>query len=377
MGIKVGNRRGFTLVELLVVIAIIGVMVGLLLPAVQAAREAARRMQCTNHLKQFGLALHNYESTYKALPPRKGGSRGGGNTARFDGNYFRKSGFIPLLGFLEQGAMADMVAVGGTLPNGHVIPPAGPAGWYGNVNWLPWKTQLSVVLCPSDTNPGIPINGTRAHNSYAFCLGDSIGGTGASGAANNFNNNNYPARGLFASAENPRKLRDMIDGLSNTIAMSERAWGGGNFGITQANGQPWKGVTVASVPSVLTNPATCLATVSGRFILQGTFKNRFGSMWSDGQMERVGFNTILAPNAVSCVTNDNNNADSPGGVITASSNHPGGVNAVFADGSVNFVSESIDTGNTTLPPVSSGMSPYGIWGAMGSMAGGEVAQQQN
>lgn len=366
MFVGVGKRRAFTLVELLVVIAIIGVMVGLLLPAVQAAREAARRMQCTNHLKQFGLALHNYESTYSALPPRKGGSGGGtNNPARFDGNYYRKSAFIPLLGFLEQQAMAEMVTTGATLPNGHVIPPAGPAGWYGNANWMPWRNQISVVLCPSDTNPGRPADGNRAYNSYAFSIGDSVGGSP------NWNDNDYRARGLFASYMNPRRFRDITDGLSNTVAMSERAWGGADRGLTTASGQRIKGITVVE-PLVTTNPAACLATVSGQTILQGQFKSRFGACWSDGQMERVGFNTVLAPNAVSCVNNSNVDADASGGVLNASSMHPGGVNVLLADGSVTFVTDSIDTGDTTRPPVTAGRSPYGIWGAMGSIGGGEA-----
>jgi len=112
------NRRfknqAFTLVELLVVIAIIGILIALLLPAVQAAREAARRSQCTNNLKQFGLANHNYHDTYKALPARRGGTSSYPNpgSSRSHANFDRLSPFIPLLPFYEQGAMYDQIKAG-------------------------------------------------------------------------------------------------------------------------------------------------------------------------------------------------------------------------------------------------------------------------
>src|SRR5690606_35651696 len=124
-------RSGFTLVELLVVIAIIGVLVALLLPAVQQAREAARRMQCSNNLKQMGLALHNYHDTYGSFPPRATGTTHGPNGDSH--NNGRLNGLIPLLPFLEQGAMYDRIATGdGTRA------PFGPATWIG---WEPWNTS--------------------------------------------------------------------------------------------------------------------------------------------------------------------------------------------------------------------------------------------
>ena len=118
MALRSTKRTGFTLVELLVVIAIIGVLVALLLPAVQAAREAARRMKCTNHLKQFGVALHNYADTFKVFPNRRGGF--GGVQAN------RISPFVQLLPFLEQNAMHDQIQAGD--PANRHFPPAALAG---------------------------------------------------------------------------------------------------------------------------------------------------------------------------------------------------------------------------------------------------------
>jgi prepilin-type N-terminal cleavage/methylation domain-containing protein len=364
---------GFTLVELLVVIAIIGILVGLLLPAVQAAREAARRMQCSNNLKQFGIALHNYHDTLKRFPPRRGGSAGGGNTARFDGNYDRKSAFVFLLPYIEQTAMANQIEAGGVVDtNGNVIWPGGPAGWYGNANWRPWATQLSVVLCPSDRTPTTPAN--IARNSYAFCMGDTL--TPAS--TNSHNNTNYNQRGIFGGSRQVRGIKDLTDGTSNTIAMSERVWSG-NMGLTTLTtlGQDVRAVTAID-PNTGTSPISCLALATGQFVGVGVqFKGRFGATWTDGQAERVGFTTILGPNKISCVVDGNVNADSVSGVLNASSYHTGGVQCVLADGSVRFISDNIDTGNTAAAPVVMGPSPYGVWGALGSTSGGEIAQLDN
>jgi type II secretory pathway pseudopilin PulG len=353
-------------VELLVVIAIIGVLVALLLPAVQAAREAARRMQCSNNLKQFGLALHNYHDTYKAFPPRRGGSAGGGNTARFDGNYDRKSAFIFLLAFIEQQPMADQVASGNVVDtNGNRIWPGGPAGWYGNANWAPWRTQINSVICPSDKPV---LGGNNAKNSYAFCIGDSPGEIAANN--NRFNVAASTNRGMFTGSQRCRRMGDISDGTSNTIGMSERVWSG-NFGIRAAAGEDVRTATATGVATVITNPGTCMAQATGKRFVGVSIKARFGAIWSDGQAERVGFNTILPPNAPSCVSDSDVNADSQGGVLNAASYHPGGVSTVMMDGSVRFVSETVNCGNIAAPYVVAGPSPYGVWGALGSIEGGE------
>ena len=366
------RRRGFTLVELLVVIAIIGVLVALLLPAVQAAREAARRSQCSNNLKQFGLAMHNYHDTYQVFPPRRGGTAGGGNTARFDGNYDRKSAFIFLLPYLEQAPMADQIRAGNvTDSNGNVIWPDGPAGWYNNANWIPWRTQLKVIVCPSDK----PILNAsqQAKHSYAFSIGDSPGHTDTSGAnaPRRWNIAGSITRGVFNGSQRCKGFKDVTDGSSNTIAMSERCYGG-NVGIHAANGEDVRTGTAVNVTSTLTNPGSCLAQATGKRFISVQIKQRFGFLWADGQAERVGFTTILPPNAPSCVADGNVNADSQGGVLNASSYHPNGVMGLFTDGSVRFITETINCGDTSLPPVVAGPSPYGVWGAMGSIDGGEA-----
>jgi prepilin-type processing-associated H-X9-DG protein len=210
-------------------------------------------------------------------------------------------------------------------------------------------------------NPGQ--QGNTAGNSYAFSIGDSMG--------TNWNSDNFNSRGPFGSSGLVRRFRDVTDGLSNTVAMSERPWPMGNYGIRTSAGEKFLGLTVVQ-PTVMTSPVTCLANAVGIQVLPGAqIKARFGSLWTDAQVERVGFNTVLAPNSVSCTNDANVNADSTGGAMNAGSYHPGGVNVVLMDGSVRFITSSINTGNTALPPVAGGPSPYGIWGALGSINGGE------
>ena len=125
-----------------------------------------------------------------------------------------------------------------------------------------------------------------------------------------------------------------------------------------------------------TNPGLCLTRSTGAFYNAGvTVKGTFGTLWTDGQAERVGFNTVLGPNAPSCTTDTNSCcADAVDLVLTATSLHTGGVNTSRADGSVQFISQSIDTGNINpgIVQPTSGPSLYGVWGAFGSKSGGEV-----
>lgn len=367
------SYRGFTLVELLVVIAIIGILVGLLLPAVQAAREAARRMQCSNSLKQLGLAVHNYESVYKAVVFRRGGSVGANDAARRSGNFNRLSGFVPLLPYIEQTALANRIAAGETDAVG-VIPPGGPAGWYPGTGpaYYPWTVSVPTYQCASD-NP-IP-RANHGTNSYAFCLGDSVGNVSSGAGGTRFNDNNFTPRTSFSSYSIKKTFGTLVDGTSNTIAFSERVWAAQTTFTATANSHPVRKYQALNVTTAVSNPSSCLTTAVGAFYAPGrTGKAMFGSLWTDGQAERIAFNTVLGPNKPSCSVDGNTNADSPGGILSASSNHTGGVNVSFFDGSVRFMSDSVDTGNTAVGPVLSGSSPYGVWGALGSADGGEVSQ---
>jgi prepilin-type processing-associated H-X9-DG protein len=339
---------------LLVVIAIIGILIALLLPAVQAAREAARRSQCVNNLKQLGLGLQNYHDVNRSFPFGKGGT--GGNGGTIGGNALRVSGFIPLLPYIEQVALYDQIKSGG---NG--APPLGPVGWSG---WANWNVQVPGLLCPSDVRPS-PAAGAVGENNYAFSHGDSINN-------NCFNTDPLNSRGMFCS-NNTVTMAMVTDGTSNTIAMCERIRS--NFGNGSQVGPDVRTGTAVGIANLNTSPGVCLATTNGPYFNSSvTVHGYFGSLWTDGETERCGFTTVLGPNSPSClIPTSNCCADAPGGVYSPSSYHPGGVNGVMVDGSVRFIADAINTGNLSYPEVSSGPSPYGVWGAMGSKNGGEGA----
>lgn len=337
---NVRSQRGFTLIELLVVIAIIAVLIALLLPAVQQAREAARRTQCKNNLKQLGLALHNYHDTMGTFPPRK--------TGRIT-NSQRISGYYGLLPFLEQGALFDAIKSGDSTQ-----PPEGPQPW---VSWSVWNVTQPWALCPSDGGDGT----TERNVNYMFSLGDTIDNT----------RDSTNLRGLFSNVRGAR-IGDISDGTTNTIAISERLRGS----LNPVSGDQVlikKGIAL-SVGGLLTNPGACLATMgsNSRYVASVQVKVKSGSRIWDGQPEWVGFNTILGPNKASCSDTADASGDNRNTLISPSSNHTGGVNALMADGSVRFISDSISTGDLSQAPRTSGQSPYGVWGALGSKNGGEV-----
>ncbi len=363
---------GFTLVELLVVIAIIGVMVGLLLPAVQSAREAARRMSCSNNLKQIGLALHNYHDTYGRLPFREGGTSGsadGGSIGTtLQSNQNRASGFTMLLPFIEQTALWEQISQP-LVHNGVTYPPFGDTPSDASV-YPPWATDIATYLCPSSPATKLVAVGNYGLCHYAFSGGDSsmfITWRSPSTATNA----RTRVRGPVGYRANNNKFRDILDGLSNTIAIGESTTSlGGRLvlgGVARNQGM-----------EVIDSPITCRLRVDPLEPRQyaasvATVSVSRGQRWASGSVAYVVVNTILPPNSPACTFESEFRSV---GQYPMTSRHPGGVHALLCDGSVRFVTESIDTGDLSAPSPdvtgNGGKSPYGVWGALGSKNGSEV-----
>jgi prepilin-type N-terminal cleavage/methylation domain-containing protein/prepilin-type processing-associated H-X9-DG protein len=315
------SQAGFTLIELLVVIAIIAILIGLLLPAVQKVREAAARIRCQNNMKQWGLALHNYHDVNSKLP------------------YFtqvtpNRQNWMPfVMPYLEQ---ANLVAAYNL--NTH---------WYNAPNLAVTQIPLPINYCPSD-RPGAMWTDqsgyVSARGNYLVCYGNlTFGGTAMVGAG----------RGVFgcASATNPggnvfvpyqSTLVQITDGTSNTLLLSEvivakldnNQGGGGNWQLGDFRGHIWHDATSS-------NPSHC----PNIFM---TINPPNSSVPDNALCGTVANTDPLMPCANSGTTSRQN---------TARSRHTGGVNAVLADGSVRFYSNS---------------TAVATWRAMGSMDAGEV-----
>ncbi|GAC1346428.1 MAG: DUF1559 domain-containing protein [Isosphaeraceae bacterium] len=352
------SRRGFTLIELLVVISIIGVLIALLLPAVQMAREAARRAQCTNNLKQIGLAVHNYIATFDTLPPS--GSRdddpGGIQRAPWSGapgprqNAYSMKARI--LNYMEQTVVFDSINFSLDPTWNHGLEVANATNRFVLIN---------TFLCPSDQN------GINADQ------GPQTDGTKGCSYPNNVGNNRRfngwvpdgPAYfpGWDAQIRPTLSLANVTDGTNNTALFSEF--------LKSGQGQPPRdakdGLGITYVLPGL-DPQTNLGTgISGEYINATTCQQRAltrefswkGERWSTQDPGRGGFYShSQQPNRRSCsywgggVGSDNFET-----MISANSFHPGGVNVLFMDGSVRFVKSTIN---------------YNTWHSIGTKDGGEV-----
>ncbi len=351
------RRAGFTLIELLVVIAIIAVLIALLLPAVQSAREAARRIQCTNNLKQLGLAMHNYESANGAFPPSGAYSFFGG--VIFQGNQFSPT--CRIMPYAEQGSMYN--AMNFSLE------------YSDPTNFTVMGVRAPFTICPSEINPqaGLTNDGLFYPTNYAWCMGDWFVYGGTPGNAGSISN---LTRSMF-SINLSRRFASITDGTSNTLFGAEvkascpqlrHCYPAGTTppGLSYTS---YPNTTIAGVAYIQANSSSCKQQDVGHL------------RWNDGAGPYAGMTTALTPNAHTGIlatnvtlnpagtsytggyldfdwySTDENDGGPSFGAITARSFHPGGVNALFCDGSVHFVKDSL--GCST-------------WQALGTVAGGEV-----
>jgi prepilin-type N-terminal cleavage/methylation domain-containing protein/prepilin-type processing-associated H-X9-DG protein len=363
------TRSGFTLIELLVVIAIIAVLIALLLPAVQAAREAARRAQCVNNLKQIGIAMHNYHTAVGTFP--LGGTRapltyGGTNYSSTWGTW---SAQALMLGYLEQMPMYNAANFSWS-----VLGSAPYTGFFINST-----VQLAIVnafICPSDgLSPAKPsgsyIMFSGETNNYFASLGTTTAYPGPFPATGTVPD----TTGLFTQGGRSYGIQNITDGSSNTIAFGESLVGDNS--IEQVKFRDGPVVTTQSatgkggIADVSANFAGTIADLQAcavAFAQQTTARpgnaNLKGSRWGNDQGGYSLFNTVIPPNSTQysfawCRMGGGSNSSnaSDGTYQGSSSNHPGGCNFLFSDGSVHFLKSSISI-NT-------------YW-ALGTKANGEV-----
>lgn len=312
------RRRGFTLIELLVVIAIIAVLIALLLPAVQQAREAARRTQCKNNLKQIGLAIHNYESTFTVFP-----------MARALPFPFVFSPQARILPYVDQANLNNLINFNDAPLNFGI-----PGMPDGSTNATAAKTKLALYLCPSDQS-SIPGN-VYGPTNYVANVGTGLKSAG----------DIDQGEGMFIT-NSSLGFRSITDGTSNTAAFSESVVGDGQAPSGSVPSNPQRAmyeVSGAAAP----DPATCSAATGGSWNGQRSAK------WINGHYGDSLYNHFLTPNSR---TWDCDNGYHNMALVAARSMHVGGVHVTLCDGSVKFISENID---------------YVMWRALSTRAGGEV-----
>jgi prepilin-type processing-associated H-X9-DG protein len=328
------------LIELLVVIAIIAVLIALLLPAVQSAREAARRMHCTNNLKQIGLAVSNYETGIGALPMSLS-LYGSGNNVVYITGWSAQARILPYLEANAAFNAANLSVFKEDPPNATVI-----------------SLSVATFLCPSEVKTQVSTHdyGRSGVVNYGFCQGDWFVWGGFGGPQN---------REAFGPNRS-RRLAGITDGLSNTVFAAEvKAY-------QAASNCRFIALPSVNNPSIIPPPNADPYTVAPEYD-NGTCNTinqyEFHTEWSDGHVHSSGFTTAWPPNkailgrsAYKGMDLDLNGVNEENGgptfaAITARSYHPGGVNALFGDGSVKFIKSTV---NGT------------VWRSLGTVAGGEV-----
>ena len=312
------RRGGFTLIELLVVIAIIGVLIALLLPAVQAAREAARRMQCTNNLKQLALASLNYESTYAQLPAMMLPD----STSIFGFWYGDFSAFVKTLPFYEQGTVYNSINFNAGTFSGATVGILGG----GNPNTAPdnvtsLAVSISTLVCPDDTGAQAPLSlSTPVLDGFTFA---QWWGLPVVPGFPSFRTTSYRGSGGIFASDEAANPSGVIIGLGPPIALAS---------ITD-------GTSNTALMSEYTN---AMVSTSGSNYLQNVADT---PPWNQGSLWQLLFDSQFPPNAVGTQLSPTGFTGTTVGL--ASSLHPGGVNVSFCDGSVHFIKNSISSWTVT------------------------------
>jgi prepilin-type processing-associated H-X9-DG protein len=349
-------------------------------------------MQCTSHLKQLGLAVHNHHDTHNVMP-------GAGTGPRQN-----RTAFVVILPFFEETARYDAIqalATYTTCPNttGNVCSAGRCIDPYRD--HACWKGSINILRCPSDGGvrsgytPSGDVTGPYVATNYSFSEADFV--MRDYGESGNFRSPFGMARSVEWGGrwgnESMHGLGSITDGTSNTIVFSERCATPGN--ASQIEESIRKGVYGQGFDTWNRLPSVCMATrgSGGQYVPNGQPKGGSGSNFAYYTNNNGLFHTIIPPNGPSCSWTNGTSFGSYAAILAPTSFHTGGVNVCFADGSVRFVPETINYGDLTKwfrytysadqspgPRASdepthpaSGQSPYGIWGALGSMNGGESA----
>jgi prepilin-type N-terminal cleavage/methylation domain-containing protein/prepilin-type processing-associated H-X9-DG protein len=338
---RMSSRHGFTLIELLVVIGVLGILIGLALPAVQAAREAARRALCQNNLHQLGLALHNYDASFGSFPPARLLGPGGAGGLPWESTYYGlHSVQLRMLGQLDRQDLynaTNWLVSTWPVDTWGAAPDQAMAG-LNAINNTVIMSNVSMFVCPSDPEPI-----ARSCNSYRGNAG--IGPQWGTSAE-------FPdsGNGLFEEIGTVSPAR-VTDGLSHTAAFSERLMGSARV----SGADPRRDYFIWSQVSY-TADETLLACQIDSTLLPDIAFTASGQYWFWTGRERSLYTHTQTPNGriPDCLAKNSLPAI---GIATARSWHPNGVNVLMGDGSSRFVADGIS---------------MQVWRGMGSRNGGEL-----